>query len=360
MRKHITFLLLLLGLTAVSQDNPYQVFGYAEKKEYKIFKPYIVSYTNDDTAAEITRIDIDYLNHEVSIFKSDSISPQKVQFSDGQFLRFLSVDPLTKSFPELTPYQYSSNRPIDGIDLDGLEYLSANEARITVIQGRAHINLENFNTVTRNSWAKRDAQGNYPNGFVGWPTQVGQLKSPDLISSTKTARLGPKSNPPTYNPTLLEQTSSAPLPGIYGTANSTSTSNAVKGAAAFTLALNAVNWALEVYGNEQIAEDQKLVNEHLLILSNQVHGDIATGIQSGMIPDKYQNVQDIGSIANVILSGNNPSGNQDIYDIGINIVKEISGNYRPQFDVLTPESPVGADNTRVSRSIVTPSTREYK
>jgi hypothetical protein len=32
--------------------------------------------------------------------------------------------PLTGSYPELTPYQYASNRPIDGIDLDGLEYLS--------------------------------------------------------------------------------------------------------------------------------------------------------------------------------------------------------------------------------------------
>jgi RHS repeat-associated protein len=35
--------------------------------------------------------------------------------------RFLSVDPLTRKFPMLTPYQFSSNRPIDCIDLDGLE-----------------------------------------------------------------------------------------------------------------------------------------------------------------------------------------------------------------------------------------------
>ncbi len=36
--------------------------------------------------------------------------------------RFLSVDPITKQYPELTPYQFASNRPIDGIDRDGLEY----------------------------------------------------------------------------------------------------------------------------------------------------------------------------------------------------------------------------------------------
>jgi hypothetical protein len=33
----------------------------------------------------------------------------------------LSVDPLTRSYPELTPYQFASNRPIEAIDLDGLE-----------------------------------------------------------------------------------------------------------------------------------------------------------------------------------------------------------------------------------------------
>ena len=38
--------------------------------------------------------------------------------------RFLSVDPLTKKYPELTPYQFTSNRPIDGVDLDGKEFYS--------------------------------------------------------------------------------------------------------------------------------------------------------------------------------------------------------------------------------------------
>ncbi|CAF3303857.1 unnamed protein product [Rotaria socialis] len=35
--------------------------------------------------------------------------------------RFLSVDPLTKKYPELTPYQFASNSPIENTDLDGLE-----------------------------------------------------------------------------------------------------------------------------------------------------------------------------------------------------------------------------------------------
>jgi Bacterial toxin 43 len=41
---------------------------------------------------------------------------------DLSIAKFLSVDPLTKQYPELTPYQFASNSPIDGIDLDGLEH----------------------------------------------------------------------------------------------------------------------------------------------------------------------------------------------------------------------------------------------
>jgi RHS repeat-associated protein len=41
---------------------------------------------------------------------------------DPRLVRFKSVDPITKKYPELTPYQFASNRPIDGIDRDGLEH----------------------------------------------------------------------------------------------------------------------------------------------------------------------------------------------------------------------------------------------
>ncbi|GEP89288.1 hypothetical protein CTE07_09330 [Chitinophaga terrae (ex Kim and Jung 2007)] len=40
---------------------------------------------------------------------------------DPRIGKFLSVDPLMKSYPELTPYQYANNTPIQAIDLDGEE-----------------------------------------------------------------------------------------------------------------------------------------------------------------------------------------------------------------------------------------------
>ncbi|MBT2563802.1 AHH domain-containing protein [Pedobacter sp. ISL-68] len=40
---------------------------------------------------------------------------------DPRIGKFLSVDPITKQYPELTPYQFASNTPIAAIDRDGLE-----------------------------------------------------------------------------------------------------------------------------------------------------------------------------------------------------------------------------------------------
>ena len=42
---------------------------------------------------------------------------------DPKVAKFLSVDPLTKSYPWYTPYQFAGNKPIYAIDLDGGEEL---------------------------------------------------------------------------------------------------------------------------------------------------------------------------------------------------------------------------------------------
>ncbi|WP_225860265.1 DUF5615 family PIN-like protein [Chitinophaga sp. MD30] len=40
---------------------------------------------------------------------------------DPRVGKFLSIDPLTQQYPELTPYQFASNTPIWAIDIDGAE-----------------------------------------------------------------------------------------------------------------------------------------------------------------------------------------------------------------------------------------------
>ena len=45
----------------------------------------------------------------------------KFRMHDPRLGRFLSIDPLTSSFPWYTPYQFAGNTPIIAIDLEGLE-----------------------------------------------------------------------------------------------------------------------------------------------------------------------------------------------------------------------------------------------
>src|ERR1035437_2169080 len=56
--------------------------------------------------------------------------------------RFLSVDPLSKSYPWYTPYQFAGNTPIWAIDLDGLEDKKTNEGPLYTKIGEAKLIID--------------------------------------------------------------------------------------------------------------------------------------------------------------------------------------------------------------------------
>ena len=45
----------------------------------------------------------------------------KYRMHDPRVGRFFAVDPLAAKYPYYTPYQFSGNRPIDAVELEGLE-----------------------------------------------------------------------------------------------------------------------------------------------------------------------------------------------------------------------------------------------
>jgi RHS repeat-associated protein len=70
---------------------------------------------------------------------------------DPRLGKFLSVDPVTSEYPMLTPYQFASNRPIDGIDQDGLEWKPVTNAD---------------GNITDYTWSGFNADGRAPAGTV--------------------------------------------------------------------------------------------------------------------------------------------------------------------------------------------------
>ncbi|WP_343670542.1 RHS repeat-associated core domain-containing protein [Chitinophaga sp.] len=56
---------------------------------------------------------------DIEVKEDGNRQDYRIRIYDPSVGKFLSVDPLRKSYPELTPYQFASNTPIEGIDLDG-------------------------------------------------------------------------------------------------------------------------------------------------------------------------------------------------------------------------------------------------
>ena len=60
---------------------------------------------------------------------------------DPRVARFLSVDPITREYPELTPYQFASNTPIQAVDLDGLEAGVLQQHQMSSEEAWANLNV---------------------------------------------------------------------------------------------------------------------------------------------------------------------------------------------------------------------------
>ncbi|MBC7383498.1 MAG: hypothetical protein H7296_11005 [Bacteroidia bacterium] len=68
---------------------------------------------------------------------------------DPRLGRFLSVDPAIKKHPALTAYHFASNRPVDGIDLNGLEHITY---LYRVENGKPMLQSVNVSSVDYNGW----------------------------------------------------------------------------------------------------------------------------------------------------------------------------------------------------------------
>lgn len=116
--------LLFIACTGISKAqnlNPYRQFGYQTQNQYVMTnKSEGIVIINKDSGSTYKNIVVSLKTHEIFLFTgSDNVQIFNIKPED--LARFISVDPLTKKYPELTPYQFASNTPIQAIDLDGLE-----------------------------------------------------------------------------------------------------------------------------------------------------------------------------------------------------------------------------------------------
>jgi hypothetical protein len=151
-----SILLVLMGLVCVTGKgqtiNPYESFGYQPKHEYVMTQPSLTIDNTDRSRSIVSKIIVDAANKVAYLYGKDSTLISEVRLKENEIMRFLSVDPLTKKYPGLTPYQFASNQPIWAIDLDGEEAFIVHGTT----QGQSGVNfsqaaIDQFKRLTGNS-----------------------------------------------------------------------------------------------------------------------------------------------------------------------------------------------------------------
>lgn len=133
---------------------------------------------------------------------------------DARIGKFLSTDPLYKSYPELTPYQFASNTPIQAEDMDGLEVkvsnvkVFADQSRsVVTVQASVNINIQivNLSSTASSSLSldliKQNIAADFNNKLKGVNSY--KVESPyKLIQTTDGSIKIDNKNPGKYNYTV--------------------------------------------------------------------------------------------------------------------------------------------------------------
>ncbi len=138
----VTFCFLFCITTSAQNHNPYRDIG----KQGKVITLTGGKYDEAFDEDSIQQIGSALINiHTMQLVKLKLTPEEQRQFDNSSSARFLSVDPLTKKYSWLTPYQFAGNTPIQSIDLDGAE-------PIKVIMGFGGITFDKPKITKSSQW----------------------------------------------------------------------------------------------------------------------------------------------------------------------------------------------------------------
>lgn len=109
------------GLTDIVEENNYYPFGLEHQGYNNISK-----FTNANAIAEQYKFQGQERQDELSL-NWDSFKWRNYDYAIG---RFMCIDPLAEKYSYQSPYNFAENRIIDGRELEGLEWVNANNEQI--------------------------------------------------------------------------------------------------------------------------------------------------------------------------------------------------------------------------------------
>lgn len=234
---------------------------------------------------------------------------------DPRLVRFKSVDPLMKGYPMLTPYQFASNNPVEGVDLDGLEYASSKDVTVEIIRGMVKLKLENLSTVSQNiikgsqngcydQFGNRTSSNCPPAG--GYDTRIGHfsLTAPQALESDP----DPSDANPNKRPDQTEigkpiaKSTRLPDRRYNDRTVTTASPGGAKGLAIVQVAEMAITLGANLIANNKLSKDENKINSDISSFKKAA-ADVNYALSNGLIPKALQTQEYISDIINVVLSG---------------------------------------------------------
>lgn len=124
---------ILLSIVAFSSfaanaqnDNPYAIFGHKTNVVYetKVRDFFIIQ--NNDPNAKTKAIAFNMDEGSILFLGANDSILSRTKIQPNQLLRWLSVDPLAKDYPAISPYAFVANNCINAIDPDGQKIIFVN------------------------------------------------------------------------------------------------------------------------------------------------------------------------------------------------------------------------------------------
>ena len=240
----------------------------------------------------------------------------KYRMHDPRIGRFFSVDPLFRDYPHNSPYAFSENRVIDGIELEGLEFLSANESKVEFFSGRLIMKIENYSSAYRGQFNRAFAgHGLFETGHqMGSDGKIIQYPKPnprDILIAGSKAEIQAYEFDVKNTTAIKADPKNRNIPSVPGGGRASA------GVIIIAQALvKAVEWNYNKSINDDIADKKSHTSmaEDAVAIYNKY---------SGLVPDKYKSdPMATADVLNVILLGETSTGNQELYQIGLNMLEK--------------------------------------
>ncbi|MEN0053541.1 MAG: hypothetical protein AAGC65_07720 [Mucilaginibacter sp.] len=160
----VTLLICIIAGISQAQDNPYKIFGYKPKAEYKDSPLDIYKVNNADKDSKIKYLTLDRQNKVIRLLGDRDSLIKVITYTDQDLLRWVTVDPKAEKYPQLSPYNYVNDNPMNNIDPNGKEIIGTDGKAVTY-----SINKEGAVSWSKNASAGTQIIGNalVKSGAVG-------------------------------------------------------------------------------------------------------------------------------------------------------------------------------------------------